>query len=246
MIVKRLIIPLSVLFILASCKKGNSSASGNAGKLKTYIEDVQTTYTHETDTFAVTYDNDDRIISLASPILKFQYTYHATSFTLDLYENNRLSIHEISYLNSIPLVDSTFQFNDTNDSTTEKYAYSGNLLTRKTAYSYSTGNITVDTRDDYTYDNNGNMVQDVQTDGQANVNAITTYTYTTIPLSVTVNPIYFPQQSKYFPATEKQMDGNGSVIAAITYTYMFDSGGRVVKETDTIEGVGTAIKTYIY
>lgn len=245
--IKHLVAGLFVISLFASCKKNNgSNSSGNTNKLKTYIEDVQTGFSHITDTFAITYDNNNRIISVAAPNLRFAYTYSDKSFTLDLYENNQLSIHEIAYLNSIPYVDSTFQFDNTSDTTTEGYIYSGNQLTRETTYSYSNGVATIDTRDDYTYDNNGNEIKDIQTDGQGNINTISTFTYTNKPLDVTINPIYFPTGSKFLPATQQQTDGTGNPIATVTYSYVFDSSGRLTKETDTADNGEVATKTYIY
>jgi hypothetical protein len=194
----------------------------------------------------VTYDNNNRITGLTSPNLKFVYTYLDKSFTLDLYENNRLSIHENLYLNNIPYLDSTFQFNDTNDSTTEKYVYNGKLLMHKTTYTYSKKATTVDFRNDYTYDNSGNLTRDVETDGQGNINTISSYTYSTTPINVTVNPVYFAPQSKYFPATLKETDGSGNTIANITYSYLFDNSNRLSKETDMADNGEVAIKTYIY
>ncbi|HTI94747.1 MAG TPA: hypothetical protein VL727_29350 [Puia sp.] len=248
MTTRQLLTALSALTILASCKKNSSTdLSGNTLKLKTYIEDVQLPSSpHLTDTFAVTYDNSNRITSLASANLKFLYTYSDKSFTLDLYQNNQLSIHELLYINSIPYLDSTFQFNNTNDSTTEKYVYNGKLLTHKTTYTYSKNGTTVNFRNDYTYDNSGNLIKDVETDGQGNINSTSTFTYTNNPLNVSVSPVYFPIQSKYFPATQKQTDGTGTPIATITYSYLFDNAGRVSKETDMADDGEVVIKTYIY
>ncbi|GGB06502.1 hypothetical protein [Puia dinghuensis] len=242
-------LPLYViaLYLLVSCKKNNgANSSGNANKLKMYIEDAKTSNSHVTDSFNVTYDNDNRITSLASPALKFVYTYSSKSFTLDLFENNQLSIHEIFYINSASYVDSTFQFDNTNDTTTEKYIYTGSLLTRDTTYSYSSAGTSIDTRDDYTYDNNGNTIKDVQSDGQGNINQITTFTYTTYPLSVRTNPTYFAPGAKYLPATQKVTDGAGSPIGTITYSYAFDGAGRLTKETDSADNGDVVVKTYIY
>jgi hypothetical protein len=247
MTIKHLFAGLLVLCLFASCKKsGGSNSSSNTSKLKTYIENLQTGSSHVTDTFAVTYDNDNRIVSVKAPNLGFVYTYSDKSFTLDLYENNQLSIHEIFWLNSVPYVDSTFQYDNTSDTTTEGYIYTGNLLTRETTYSYSNGVATIDTRDDYTYDNNGNGIKDVQTDGQGNINTISTFTYTTKPVSVTISPIYVDPGSKYLPATQHQTDGSGNPIASVTYSYEFDSSGRLTKETDSLDNGDVASKTYIY
>jgi hypothetical protein len=244
---KHLFAGLFLLSLFASCKKSSSSnSSGNTSKLKTYIEYVQAGTSIVTDTFAVVYDNNNRIISLTAPNLGFVYTYSDKSFTLDLYENGQVSIHEIAWLNSIPYVDSTFQYDNTSDTTTEGYVYNGNQLAHETTYSYSNGVATIETRDDYTYDNNGNGIKDVQSDGQGNVLTISTFTYTNKPLTVTVSPGYFAPGSKYLPATQQQTDGTGNPIATVTYSYVFDSSGRLTKETDTINNGEVATKTYIY
>jgi hypothetical protein len=245
--IKHLFAGLFILCLFASCKKNSGSdSSGNANKLKSYIEDVQIGSSHVTDTFAVAYDNDNRIISVTSPNLGFVYTYSDKSFTLDLYENGQLSIHEIAWLNSIPYVDSTFQFDNIGDTTTEGYIYTGNQLTRETIYSYSNGVATIDTRDDYTYDNSGNVIKDVQTDGQGNVNTIFTYTYTNKPMNVKISPIYYAPASKYLPATQQHSNGTGNPTASVIYSYVFDSSGRLTKETDLINNSEVDTKTFIY
>ena len=230
---------------LASCKKnGASNPSGNSNKLKMYIEDARATPFNSIDTFYLTYDNDDRLTSLASAKLKFTYAYNAnTSFTLDLFESGLLSIHEIAYIKGGTTIDSTFQFNNTHDSTTEKYFYNGSLLASKITYTYHRLGSQVDSREVYTYDNNGNLTKTVQFGGAGN---ITTYTYTDKPLQFTTNPSYYPVQSKNLPATQKQTDGAGNPIATVTYSYEFDSAGRVIKETDSLGNGIFVVKLYTY
>ena len=245
--VKQLLILALATFVLFSCKKSNgTNSSGSSTKLKMYIESIEIAGSQQTDTFNVAYDNSNRITSLASPNLRFEYTYSDKSFTLDLFENNALSIHEIAYINSASYVDSTFQFNDTNDTTTEGYAYSGSQLVHLVTYSYSSSGSEIETIDDYTYDNNGNMIKDMQTDGSGNVNQISTLTYTNKPLKVTINPTYFAPASKYLPATEKVTDGGGNALGTVTFAYTFDGSGRLTKETDTEDNGAVATKTYVY
>ncbi len=236
------------LCLIVSCKKSSSSNSGGtstANKLKTYIESDQSANGNLTDTFAVSYDNDSRIASLVSAELQFDYTYQSQSFTLDLYDLGQLSIHEVAYIGSNDYVDSTFQYDNTNDTTTEGYKYNGSQLLTLFTYNYSSYGTTVASRDDYTYDN-GSVTKDVQTDGYGNLLSTDTYTYTTNPFNVTINPTYLPAQSKYLPATETVTDGSGNPVVAITFTYTFDSSGRLTKETDTGNDGEVATKTYVY
>ena len=236
------------LFFLASCKKNNGNDSnGNPNKLKWYIESFSSGTSTETDSFAVAYDNEDRITGLSSPILKFVYAYPTSkTFTLDLYEYGQLSIHEIAYINSSQFVDSTFQFDNTSDTTTEKYTYTGSLLTQEKTYDYSSLGSSISSQDDYTYDNNSNLARDVNSDGSGYVNTIATFTYTTTPVNVRISPTYYPLASKFLPATQKVTDGSANLIGTITYTYTFDSRGRLTRETDTISTGEVATKTYVY
>ena len=243
-----------VICLLASCKKNsnsNSTATGNNGnalsRLKYYIEQTNISGPVQADSFAMAYDNDGRLISMTGQSLKFVYTYPSSnSFTLDLYENGAMSIHEVAYIKG-SYVDSTFQYNNTNDSTTQKFVYKGNLLISETDYDYSAaGGATPSRRDTYTYDNNGNAIKDVEDDGSGTINSIKTYTYTNQLLQVTTSPFYFPLFSKDLPATLAVTDGAGNSMGTVTYSYVFDSSGRVTKETDTEDNGYYVIKTYGY
>ena len=235
------------VFLLVSCKKNSSTnSSGNANKLKTYIETDQVNGTTQSDTFAVSYDNDNRITGLVSPAGKYIYTYQSKSYTLDIYSGSAVEIHATFYINGSSLVDSTLQYNTANDTTTEGFVYNGTQLTTQFTYDYVNNTAIIDTRDDYTYDNSGNVIKDAQSDGYGNVNQVSTYTYTTNPVNATISPTYFPQQSKYLPATLKQTDGFGNSQGSITYAYVFDSSKRLTKETDTDNSGNVSTKTYIY
>ncbi len=247
MLTKYLLIAVIALSLFSSCKKNSgTNSSGTPDKLKMYIEDATTAGSHQVDSFAVTYDGDNRITSLASPALTFNYAYSSKSFTLDLYNYSQLSIHEIAYINSSSYVDSTLQIDNTNDTTTEGYTYSGGLLTRLMTYNYSYAGSTIYSEDDYTYDNNGNGIKDVNSDGYGNINTIYTFTYTTYALKVRIDPTYLPAPSKYLPATQQLTDGFGNSLGTITYSYVFDSSGRLSKETDSADNGDVVVKTYIY
>jgi hypothetical protein len=239
----------SFLLLFSSCKKdtNNSTANNGVNRLKLYIEDDRQTPVGVIDTFTVTYDARNRITGLVSPALKTLYTYSSNTFTCDLYENNVLSIHYIAFINGQSLVDSTFQYDNTSDTTTEKYLYSGKILERLTDYNYSTAGSTIETQDDYVYDANGNLTTDTQSDGYGDIYSITSYTYSSSPLNISVRPFYFALQSKDFPATVSQSDGLGDTLDEVTYSYKFDSSGRVTSETDddTVNNY-IVVKTYVY
>ncbi len=233
--------------LIVSCKKNSgTNAAGSGNKLKTYIENDTVGGQIASDTFAVSYDNNNRLTGLVSPNLKQVYTYASNSYTLDLYVNGVLNVHENFYINGSSLVDSTMQYNNTNDTTTEGYIYNGTTLTTQFTYDYINNIANIDTRDDYTYDNNGNLLKDVQSDGYGDISQVTTYTYTADPIGARIKPTYYPQQAKYLPATLTLTDGFGNPQGIITYTYVFDSSKRLVKETDRGNNGDVSAKTYIY
>lgn len=233
--------------LLAACKKNTSNGpTGATNKLKLYVEDARATPYNSIDTFNITYDISDRMTSMRSSKLNFVYTYSGnTGFGLDLFEQGVLSIHENGFIKG-SFVDSTFQYNNTHDTTTQKFVYNGSQLTSQITYDYSHSGSTVSQRETYTYDGNGDLSKTVETDGGGHVNTITTYTYTDKPLQFSVSPSYYPLQSKHLPATQKQTDGLGNTIANVTYTYVFDDKGRVIKETNALSSGVFVVKSYIY
>jgi hypothetical protein len=241
----------ALCLLAASCKKNSDVSSGNNGnslnKVKMYIEETHVPTYNQIDTFYLSYDNNGRLTSMTGPTLKFVYAYTgSTSFTLDLFENGAQSIHELAYVKG-SYIDSTFQYNSTHDTTTQKYLYNGNLLLSETDYDYTVAGGSVPyRRETYTYDNNGNMIKDVEDDGTGRINNTSTYTYTNKPLQFTINPTFYPFMSKMLPATKKVVDNLGTVNGIVTYEYVFDSAGRVTKETDTEDNGDYVIKSYAY
>lgn len=237
-----------LLFFMVSCKKNSGTdADGNPNKLKWYIENYTSGTNHLIDSFSITYDNSDRIASLSSPLIKLVYGYaNSKTNTLDIYEYGQPSLHENAFINGNSLVDSSLQYDFTGDTSTERYLYTGGLLTRDITYNYSSSGSSISTQDDYTYDNNANMIKEVTSDGYGTTQSISTFTYTTHPVNVTINPPFFPASSKYLPDTQKQTDGGGNLLATVVYVYTFDGSGRLTKETDTASDGEVIVKTYVY
>lgn len=237
-----------LLSSIISCKKsGNSNSSTNPNRIKAYIEAVHGTSFDQTDTTNLGYGADGRLTSMTSTNGKVVYTYNGTSsFTMDLYENGHLSIHELALIKGGSVVDSTWQYNDTYDTTTEKFIYSGNVLISKITYDYSGGRPFVQTVNNYTYDNNGNLLKDVEGDGSGGINSVTTYTYTNKAFQLVTSPTYFPAQAKYLPATLSVTDGSGNPTGIVTFSYVFDSAGRVTQQTATGNDGSSDVKRYIY
>ncbi|MBS1666991.1 MAG: hypothetical protein JST58_06415 [Bacteroidetes bacterium] len=239
---------LSLLFIFSCSKEKSYSASNSTTKLKMYIEDARNSSLNSIDTQYLAYDANNRITAMTSTQGKEVYTYTSNNqFTLDLYLGTTLSIHELFFINSNSLVDSTRQDDQVGDTSTEGYLYNGKQLSRKTMYNYTAANGSqIYTQEDYTYDSNGNLVKDIESDGSGNISMTTTYTYNNYSFVNLLSPVFLPIQSKNLPATMTQKDGSGGLIGSIGYSYVFDSSNRLIKETDLANNGETVVKTYLY
>ena len=243
-------LPLSALigiFILVSCKKTNNTPQDSSALPKTYTEDIRSSVIGNSVTvYNLVYDANNRISSMvatpAPPVLKFQYTYAAdNTYTMDLYTYGALSIHEKFWLNSVPLMDSTFQYNDTQDTSTEKYIYNADKqLIQIKEYDYSNSVSVLANTTSFTYDMNGNPVTESDSQGKL----ITYDYYTDLTNTLTVGAVYtFHSKNMIKTAT---LTSGGSTETA-THYYSFDSNNRLVKDSITTTGSDlVAIKSYTY
>ncbi|KAA9039087.1 hypothetical protein FW778_09615 [Ginsengibacter hankyongi] len=238
------ILAIIIAISFTSCQKEKSNDPNNpaSSKVKTYTEDATEGGTHSVITFDVTYDASNRPVSLiseSSPGDKFVLQYGSGSFTLDLYNSNVVSVHEVSFLNSNSLIDSTFQYNDTSDSTTEKYIYNSakQLITLK-EYDYSKANGTqLFNTTNYTYDSNGNPQS--ETDDFS----VTTYEYTTFVNNLVFMPTYLPVAKNLVKTTTVTSGGSSSVL---NHSYTFDGSNRLSTEKITDDNGNILIKSYTY
>jgi len=238
------LISVGILSII-SCKKDNSNSNNSSsGQPKMYIEESRSSpvFGNVKAVYNLTYDGQGRILSLVctSPALKFVYQYNSNNtFTSDVYTNNVLEIHELLFIGPSSFVDSTIQYNNTNDTTTEKYIYnSTKQLLEKREYGYSSvSGSSIFNTEYYTYDGDGNAIS--QTDN----NGTTTITYTSFPNKITLGSIYLPT-TKYLPDTQTYTSGSTTISA--THRYSFDNSQRLITDSG-FESIGdTLIKSYVY
>lgn len=238
------LLSLTGILFFISCKKDNST-NASSTRPKTYTENITSSFLgNSVTTYDLTWDNSNRLLSLVStpapPALKFVYQYSTGSFTLDLYNSNVLSIHEIFWLNSIPFIDSTLQYNNTNDTTTEGYIYNASKqLVQKNEYSYSSvSGTTLNNTTNYTYDNNGNVITETDDFGT------TTYDYyPNLLTSFSLNMTYLPV-TKNLPNTVT--NNSGGTAVSVTHTYTFDSNNRLTTDKAVGSNGDVIIKSYTY
>ncbi len=246
---KKTLLPatLFAFFLFTACKKNNETPStGSASLPKTYTEDIRSTGFNSLTTYNLTYDGNNRMTSMTAipepAIVKFVYNYSSNnSLTMDLYNSNVLSIHEILWLNASGSLDSTYQYNDTNDSSTEKYIYnSSKQILQIKNYKYSTSGSALDHTTEYTYDNLGNAITESISNG-----TLTNFTYyTNMPNTLTMGLTFNPQ-AKYLIKTASSSSSGTPVTA--THFYSFDSSNRLIKDSAVTTGVSAIlIKSYTY
>jgi YD repeat-containing protein len=246
---------LTALFLLLSCQKelGQEGTAGinNSHRVKTYTEAItSSSLGNSITTYNLSYDNSGRvtsIVSASSPGDKFVYAFpSATKFTMDLYNGGVLSIHEDFFLNSDFFVDSTFQYNNTKDSTTEKYIYNASKqLTLRKEYDYSklTGAVLSNTTT-YTYDAGGNLLKTQDTDGESH--SFEYYANLRYAMPVVPGPITSASAQKKNLAKKHTASSNGFSIGSAEYTYTFDSKDRMSTEKAVLSDGSVVVKTYTY
>jgi len=237
------------IFLLSSCKKDNNSPNSQNGTsmAKTYTEDIRSSVVgNSVTTYNLSYDANGRLTDMVStpapPLLEFVYTYATNnSFTLDLYENQALAIHQILWLNTSSLLDSSYQYNDTNDSTTDKYFYNSNKqLTQEKNYDYSVSGATLNKTTSYTYDIIGNLTAQNDDSGESIV-----YDYYTNMLNT------YPMGQAFLPPSYNMVRSatltSGGIAETTTHFYSFDNSNRLIKDSIiTSSSDLIAIKSYTY
>jgi YD repeat-containing protein len=246
-----LILPF-IMIVFFSCKKDTTTPDPNPNpnsksKIKTYTEDITTIGNHFAVTFNLNYDANDRltsIVSTSNPGDKFLIQYTSTNtFTLDIFNSNELEIHELFFLNSSSLVDSSFQYNSSNDTTTEKYLYNASkqlIIKKEFDYSKSTGSQLWNTHN-YTYDGSGNMTSDIDDFSQS------TYDYTNLVADI---PLFFfdgTYSGKSINLVKTSTYSSGGATEVTNHTYTFDSQNRLITERAVNATTGDiVVKTYTY
>ncbi len=244
------------LMLFGACQKevsdagfinsNNNNNSTTDFKVRKYREDFTSVSAGNfSQTFNLTYDASNRLISLvdsADPTTKQEFTYNSNNtYSMELFNMGTLIIHEDFFLNSIPLVDSTSQYNNTGDTTLEKNIFdAANHLTQVRDYDYtSAGGPQLNSTTDFSYDANGNVTQETDISAASQ----TAYEYYPDLNTIDVGKPYEPKNKNL---TKKAIINDGSVTITVLYTYTHDNLNRVATETQQYDNGDTVVKTYSY
>lgn len=240
----------AVMVALFSCQKEPTDTPLPAAslKVKTYTEDIRSGILgNSVTTYNLSYDGNDRLtgmVDASNPGNKFLYAYPSSSkFTFGLFVDNIFELHVDYFLNSHLLIDSSFQYNNTDDTSTEKYIYNpANQLTKRYEYDYYSTGADLRNTITYTYDGAGNLAKSEDT-----YDNVYTYEYYADKLYLMPGliPISVPQQKanliKKLTLTE-----SGIEQGSVTYTYTFDSKDRISTIRHDASDGDVAIKTFTY
>ena len=242
--IKSIFFVFTVAMLLFSCKKDDTIADkAPAYKIKTYSESVTSGSYQISYTFNVNYDSQDRIVSLVSTAGagdRFEWHYEPGKVTMEIFGSNALAIHEEFYLNKNNFPDSTYQYNDTQDYSTERYIYnSGKQLTTRYDYDFYPGyGSSLYNTVNYVWDSNGNIVKEIDQNGT------TSYEYDLTHPSVVKALVDFMPASKNLVTKTSFSDGGSTIV--FNHAYTFDAENRVSTETITSNTGETAVRSYTY
>jgi hypothetical protein len=233
---------IAVILFSVSCSK-DDSPGGNQGKnkIKTYTESVKSSILGDySATFMLNYDQQDRIISMIdaqNSANRFEFSHGQSEFAFDIFSSDTRVIHQDVFLKD-NLMDSTFQFNDEGDTTTEKYVYADNLLVKLKRYIYSESGPVLDEVSNYSYDQDKNLIS--ETDGFTTI----TYEYDGVVVTpVELFPVFF---SPSFRLPSRETHSSGGEEVTVDHTYSFDDKQRLISDRAVISTGDEVTKSFTY
>ena len=233
---------VALVFFFASCSKNDSTEDiPKTDKIKTYTETIKSTFLgNYSTTYLLTYDQDGRLSKMSDqtiPTNKFEFTYKPGGFAFDIFTSGDVIIHEDVFVNGA-LIDSTIQYNDEGDTTSEKYVYNGNLLVKLNEYMHMSQGPVLDNVTTYTY--NADESLNTETDGYYTI----TYSYAgEVWNTLNLFPVLH-SPSRRLPSKETYTSGGEQII--IDHTYAFDTQKRLVSDHAVVSSGDEITKTFTY
>ena len=242
---------ISILILsLFSCKKADTTQSAFSKNVKTYIVDETNAAGRRVDSFTVYYDATDRILKALSPDSSIFFRYlSGNTFSKQVKSDSITTLVELFYINANNLVDSSLRYTIDGDSIKQKFEYNDQQqLTAMKTYHFTSAQALILLRtNEYSYDDNGNKIKDIESDDLSNVISTTNFTYGEQSGDLFIIRTSFePKFFKNLPLTESTLfNGSGNTIS-YQYTYIFDEYGRVTSQSQTDLSGYVTVRTYKY
>lgn len=165
---------------------------------------------------------------------------------MDIYANASISIHQDFFLNADSFIDSSFQYNDEEDTSTQKYIYNASkqlLRIKEYEYSKSTGAVLYNTTQ-YSYDANGNIIK--TEDAYGDVHLYEYHTNLSYVQPLLQGPSTSAANKKVNLVKKHTLVSSGVTMASANLTYTFDDKDRISTEKATLTDGTIITKTYTY
>lgn len=232
---------LSLATLLHSCKKEDTSSSDKV-IVKTYREEYKTPSDHYSSEFTLSHDSHGRLLNMVSTASagdRFQLFYDNGTITMDIYSGDQLSLHEVFFLRDDEYIDSTVQYNDANNFSSERIFYtSSNQLQKLISYDYFGPTPEISNVTNYTYDANGNVIKEKDRYSE------TTYEYFT---ELNSGPdLGLPDFAKNRHLVKTTTTSNGYAPQVWNHTYSFDGKKRITQEQVISNSGDTLTRSYSY
>ncbi len=246
---KTTILPYIFLLIIAaaSCGKDSDVNSNSSHTIKSYTEDITAIGGRVVESYNVNYDEQGRVSTIEStskPGHRMVYKYSAeNSFTYDKFEDNKLTYHSINFINSQSLLDSTYWYNNMNDTSASKYLYNEDKkLIKQRQYlikfQYLPYPVLYNTVF-YQYDLKGTLVKEADQGYYE-----TSYAYDKeLKNTVQLTPSYFPSNEELPSHTYTTRLGT---TLETKHTYTLDGNNRVISERQERNDGRVTVMSYTY
>lgn len=232
-----------LFFFFSACSKKSDSPSPPQGtRLTRYTEILNPrTFYSVTTSYDISYDQNNKVASIVNsndPGSKFMFDYVSDGYNFDIYGSGNVLIHR-KVMFSGNTIDSTIEYNNEGDTTTEKYIYwAGGILKFLLKYDVTPSGPQLSNVTEYTYGLNNMLVS------EKDYHSSTVYSYDRQEVSnFSLYPIYV-NRSKQLPSLVSFSEGNGIVTSEHTYT--FDAEKRLIKDEIVLSTGQTMEKAFKY
>ena len=210
-----------------ACKKQDQPVTNNTtatNKVKKYTSENITSTSHTFDTFNISYDSQERILSIIGKNSRSNYQYSNGYYAIDTYDGTVLRSHQGFYINSNSLVDSSIEVSNIVGHQTAKYYY--NAAGKPELIKYYSGS----DNHYFFYNSNDDLSDEIVKD----IAGATKYSFQYGHSGIEgINPfpeLYFREKSKHLVTSMTLLNPSGT-SSTTNFSYTLDSINRITSQT---------------